>query len=90
MNKIFHKIDLKFYSNFTTHNQLMSMCSYSITTLYIPSNKDYHSCYNLDSVVYQTYPNCFIIDKYNCIRTTKLFSTIINLSGFFFWVVKLV
>ena len=34
----------------------MNIFSYSITTLFIPSNKDYHSCYNLHST-YQMCPN---------------------------------
>ena len=55
MNKKFPKINVKFHSNVTTHNQLMNMFSYFITTHFIPSNKDYNSCCNLHSV-YQTYP----------------------------------
>ena len=55
MNKKFPKINVKFHSNVTTHNQLMNMFSYYITTHFIPSNKDYNSCCNLHSV-YQTYP----------------------------------
>ena len=34
----------------------MNMFSYSITTLFIPSNKDYHSYHNLHSI-YQMCPN---------------------------------
>ena len=37
----------------------MNRFSYSITTHFIPSNKDYHSCCNLHSV-YQTYPKSFL------------------------------
>ena len=39
--------------------KLMNMFSYSITTYFIPGNKDYHSCCNPHSV-HQTYPNCCI------------------------------
>ena len=35
--------------------KLMNKFSYSITTPFIPGNKDYHSCCNSHSV-YQTYP----------------------------------
>ena len=35
--------------------KLMNKFSYSITTHFIPGNKDYHSCCNPHSV-YQTYP----------------------------------
>ena len=34
----------------------MNMFNYSITTSFIPNNKDYHSCHNLHSM-YQMYPN---------------------------------
>ena len=66
MNKIFPKIDHKFYYNVIIHNQtneyvfffffekLMNMFSYSITTYFIFSNKDYYFCRN-PHLVYQTY-----------------------------------
>ena len=44
-----------------TKRTLMNRFSYSITTYFIPGNKDYHSCCNPHSV-YQTYPkwpNCY-------------------------------
>ena len=37
--------------------KLMNRFSYSITTPFIPNNKDYNFYYNLYSV-YQTYPKC--------------------------------
>ena len=55
MSKIFHKINVKFYSNVISHNQLMNMFNYYITTHFITSNRDYNSCRNLHSV-YQTHP----------------------------------
>ena len=59
MSKIFSKINVKFYSNVITHNNLMNMFSYYITTHFITNNKDYNSCRNLHSV-YETYPKSYI------------------------------
>ena len=55
MSKKFPKINVKFYFNVITHNQLMNMFSYYITIHFIPYNKDYNSCRN-SYLVYQTYP----------------------------------
>ena len=40
--------------------KLMNRFSYSITTHFIPNNKDYHSCCNLH-LVYETYP--YVLSK---------------------------
>ena len=50
MNKIFPKINFKFYSNIITHNQLMNKFSYYIATHFILSNKNYNLCRNLHSI----------------------------------------
>ena len=44
--------------------KLMNRFSYSITTHFIPSNKDYHSCCNPHSV-YQTCPKNETLRKNN-------------------------
>ena len=46
MSKIFHKINLQFYYNVTTHNEIYDRFSYSIITHFIPNNKEYHLCHN--------------------------------------------
>ena len=56
MSKIFPKINLKFYYNVTQlTTKLINRFSYSITTHFIPSNKDCNSCCNPYSV-YQMCP----------------------------------
>ena len=58
MSEIFSKIDLKFYYKFLIlqlTTKLKNMFSNSITTHFIPSNKDCNSCCNPYSV-YQICP----------------------------------
>ena len=60
MSKIFPKINVKFYSNVISHNQLMNMFSYYITTHFITSNKDYNSSHNFH-LMYQMYLKSFFL-----------------------------
>ena len=55
MSKIFLKINFKFYLMLQLTIKLMNTFSYSITTHFILSNKNYNFYYNSHSV-YQTCP----------------------------------
>ena len=55
MNKIFLKINFKFYLMLQLTIKFMNTFSYSITIHFILSNKDYNFYRNPHSV-YQTYP----------------------------------
>ena len=55
MNEIFPKIDHNFIQMLQLTTKLMNRFSYSITTHFIPGNKDYHSYCN-PHLVYQIYP----------------------------------
>ena len=58
MSKIFPKIDIfTFIVMLQLTTKLMNMLNYSITTHFINSNKDYHSCRN-PHLMYQTCSKC--------------------------------
>ena len=58
MIKIFHKIDIfTFIVMLQLTTKLMNMLNYSITTYFIHSNKDHHSCCN-PHLINQTCSKC--------------------------------